>query len=56
MPIQLNTLMAEGTAITIVDSENAAESTMFMPDTNMWWPHTMKPSAPMAQMENTIAR
>ena len=56
VPIQLNTLMAEGTAITIVDSENAAESTMFMPDTNMWWPHTMKPRNPMAMMENTIAR
>ncbi len=56
VPIQLNTLMAEGTAMTIVESENAAESTMFMPETNMWWPHTMKPRKPMAMIENTIAR
>jgi hypothetical protein len=36
VPIQLNVLIAEGTAITIVENEKVAESTMFIPLTNMW--------------------
>ena len=56
VPIQLKTLMAEGTAMTIVENENTAEATRFMPETNMWWPHTMTPRKPMATIEHTIAR
>src|SRR4051794_27054925 len=48
VPSQLKVLMAEGTAITIVENENVAESMRFMPLTNMWWPQTMNPSTPMA--------
>jgi hypothetical protein len=40
VPIQLNVLMAEGTAITIVETENVDESTRFIPLTNMWCPQT----------------
>jgi hypothetical protein len=36
VPSQLKTLMAEGTAMNIVDTENAALSVRFMPLTNMW--------------------
>ena len=45
VPSQLNTLMAEGRAIIIVESMNVAPSAGFMPDWNMWWPQTMKPEA-----------
>ena len=36
LPIQLKVLMALGTAMTIVDRENVADITRFMPETNMW--------------------
>src|SRR5260370_8947691 len=55
VPIQLKVLTAEGTAITIVENENVAESKRFIPLTNMWWPQTMKPSPPMAISAKTIA-
>ena len=43
VPSQLNTLMAEGTAITIVETMKVLASVGFIPLWNMWWPHTMKP-------------
>ena len=50
VPIQLKVLMADGTAMTIVETEKAALSVRFMPLTNMWWPQTMNPRNPMAIM------
>src|ERR1700732_546790 len=55
VPIQLKVLIAEGTAITIVENENVAESMRFIPLTNIWWPQTMNPSPPMAISAKTIA-
>ena len=48
VPSQLKTLMAEGRAISIVESMNVAPSAGFMPDWNMWWPQTMKPRPAIA--------
>ena len=48
--------MAEGTAMTMVETPNAAESTRFIPETNMWCPQTTKPRNPMAIMAYTMAR
>jgi|GEM_PF-3520209 len=56
VPIQLNVLMAEGTAINIVETENPALRAMFMPLTNMWWPQTTNPRNPIATIAHTIAR
>ena len=36
VPIQLNVLIAEGTAMTIVENEKVADSRIFIPLTNMW--------------------
>src|SRR5438094_5278741 len=55
VPSQLNTLIAEGTAITIVDSMNAVPSAGFMPLWNMWCPQTMNPSPAIPTSEKTIA-
>src|SRR6266481_9892911 len=55
VPIQLKVLIAEGTAITMVEKEKVADSKRFIPLTNMWWPQTMKPSPPMAISAKTIA-
>ena len=38
VPSQLNDLMADGTAMTIVVSMNVVPRWGFMPLTNMWWP------------------
>ena len=38
VPSQLNDLIADGTAITIVVSMNDVPSAGLMPLTNMWWP------------------
>ena len=35
VPSQLKVLIAEGTAITMVETPNAAESTRFIPETNI---------------------
>ena len=48
VPIQLKVLMAEGTAMTMVEIEKAALSVRFIPLTNMWWPQTMNPRKPIA--------
>src|SRR3954447_947154 len=54
VPSQLNTLMADGRAIIIVESMNVAPRAGFIPDWNMWWPHTMNPSPAIPAMANTI--
>src|SRR5690348_9327645 len=55
VPIQLNVLMADGTPIDIVSTENAKAEYGFMPLMNMWWPHTKKPRNPMPRMAYTMA-
>src|SRR5437660_10415531 len=54
VPIQLNTLIAEGTAMTIVETMNDEPSAGFMPLTNMGWPHTSQPRQPIPTIANTI--
>src|SRR5918996_5403854 len=54
VPIQLNTLMADGTAITSVEIMNDDPSVGFMPLMNMWWPHTIQPSNAIPIIANTI--
>ena len=54
VPSQLNTLIAEGRAISIVESMNVAPSAGFMPDWNMWCPQTMKPSPAIVPIAKTI--
>src|ERR1700693_3427410 len=56
VPSQLNVLMAEGTAITIVEIMKVVPSSGFMPLWNMWWPQTMNPSPAMPNIEYAIAR
>ena len=43
-----------GTAMNIVDTENAATDSGPMPEANMWWAHTPQPMKPMAMPENTM--
>ena len=52
--IQLRIFTPVGTAMNIVDSENAATETGPMPEANMWWAHTPQPMKPMAMPENTM--
>src|SRR5882672_8899081 len=54
VPIQLNTLIAEGTAISNVDTMNEEPSVGFIPLTNMWWPHTIQPRNAIPAMANTM--
>ena len=54
VPSQLKTLIAEGSAISMVESMNVAPRAGFMPDWNMWWPQTRKPSPAMAPIAKTI--
>src|SRR5258706_12402373 len=54
VPSQLNTLMALGTAMTIVDTMNVVPRRGFMPLWNMWWPHTTQPRNAMPQIAYTI--
>src|SRR5262245_7767683 len=54
VPVQLKTLMADGSAIIIVESMNVAPRAGFMPDWNMWCPHTMNPRPAMPAMAKTI--
>ncbi len=51
VPSQLKTLMADGSAIIIVESMNVVPRVGFMPDWNMWWPQTMNPSPAMPAIE-----
>ena len=52
--IQLRIFTPVGTAMNIVDSENAATEIGPMPEANMWWAHTPQPMKPMAMPENTM--
>src|SRR6266508_2367679 len=54
VPIQLNTLMAEGTAMSSVETMKVDPSVGFMPLMNMWWPHTSQPRNAIATIANTI--
>src|SRR3990172_8410908 len=56
VPSQLNVLMADGTAITIVDIMKAFPKTGFIPLMNMWCPHTTQLRKPMEIMDMAIAR
>ena len=51
VPSQLNVLMADGTAMTIVEIMNVVPRIGFMPLWNMWWPQTMKPRPAMPMIE-----
>src|SRR5262249_9594029 len=53
-PSQLNGLMALGRAVIMGETMNVRPRAGFMPDMNMWCPHTMKPSPAMPAMEYTI--
>ena len=54
VPIQLNTLIADGTEIRSVDTMNSVPRVGFIPLMNMWWPHTPQPRKPIAMMASTI--
>src|SRR3954453_79131 len=54
VPIQLKTLIALGKAIIMVDTMNVMPRAGFMPEMNMWCPHTMKPSPAMPAIEYTM--
>src|SRR3954465_8387996 len=56
VPSQLKVLMADGTAMTIVEIMNVVPRIGFMPLWNMWWPHTIQPSPAMPIIEYAIAR
>ncbi len=51
VPSQLKVLMALGSAIIIVDTMKVMPRAGFMPEMNMWWPHTMNPSPAMPAIE-----
>src|SRR5580704_6896560 len=55
VPSQLNVLIAEGTPMHMVSSENANAEYGLMPLMNIWWPHTMNPKKPIASMAYTMA-
>src|SRR5438093_12696522 len=55
VPSQLNVLIADGTAMTIVDSVNAMPTAGFIPLTNMWCPYTIQERKQIASMEETMA-
>src|SRR3990167_5984970 len=55
VPSQLNVLMADGTAMTIVETVNAMPSAGLIPLTNMWGPQTIQLRNAMPIIENAIA-
>src|SRR2546427_8628649 len=54
VPIQLNVLIAEGTAMISVETMNEEPRVGFIPLMNMWWPHTIHPRNAIATIANTI--
>ena len=52
--IQLRIFTPVGTAMNMVDRENAATEMEPIPETNMWWAHTPQPMKPMAIPETTM--
>ena len=55
VPSQLNVLIADGTAMTIVVTMKVMPSVGFMPLRNMWWPQTIQDRNAMPIIENTMA-
>src|SRR5512141_3102447 len=51
VPSQLKVLMADGTAMTIVEIMNVVPRIGFMPLWNMWCPHTIQPRPAIPMME-----
>src|SRR3990167_2444824 len=56
VPSQLNVLIADGTAMTMVETMKLVASAGFMPLWNMWWPHTIHERKAIAIMEYAMAR
>jgi len=54
VPSQLNVLIADGTAIAMVEIMNEVPSSGFIPLWNMWCPHTIQPRNPMLIIASTI--
>ncbi len=52
--IQLRIFTPVGTAMNIVDTENAATANGPTPEANMWCAHTPQPMKPMAMPEITM--
>ena len=53
--VQLNTLIADGTATSIVMIENTRLRYSPCPARNMWWPHTRKPITAMPTLLQATA-
>src|ERR1043165_7557594 len=56
VPSQLNVLMADGTAITIVEIMKVVPRYGFIPDWNMWCPQTIQPRPAMPHIAYAIDR
>ena len=54
VPSQLNTFTALGSAISIVDTIKVIPSAGFIPEINMWCPHTMNPNPAIPEIAKTI--
>ena len=52
--VQLNILIADGTATTIVRNENTIPAYIDWPETNMWCPQTRNPNTAIAMDEKAI--
>src|SRR5436853_7702961 len=55
VPSQLNTLIADGTAMSSVETMNVDPRVGFMPLMNMWWPQTIQPRNAIPMIANTSA-
>src|SRR5207247_5618048 len=55
VPSQLNTLIAEGTAMSSVETMNVDTRVGFMTLMNMWWTHTIQPRNAIPMRANTLA-
>jgi hypothetical protein len=51
VPSQLKTLMADGTAMTIVEIMKVVPRIGFIPLWKIWWPHTIQPSPAIPRIE-----
>ncbi len=56
VPTQEKILMPVGTAISSVEIMIGMRSQGGMPETNMWWAQTVKPSTPIEIVEKATAR
>src|SRR5262250_3641168 len=56
VPSQLNVLIADGTAMTIVEIMKLVPRMGFMPLWNMWCPHTIQPRPAIPSIEYAMAR